>query len=379
MSKRGNGEGSIYRRSDGMWVAAVSVDGKRRVFYGSTRAKANEKLKRAFEDVRNGTLTDPTRLTVGEFLEGWLEDTARPRIRPLTYASYKVNVRHVRRSAVARVPLNKLTPPQVQAFLNRKLADGLSGKTVSYIRQTLRTALNDAVRWNLVPRNVAAVVPAPRKQYKEITPLQPEEIGVLLEAIRDSRHRPLYITALGLGLRQGEVLGLKWSDVDLERGTLRVQRQLQRFEGKLTISEPKSKQARRALDVPAFVAEALRDQQLRLEDERQFMGERWQEHDFVFPNTFGGPIEARVLLRDFRRRLDPVGLAHIRFHDLRHSCATMLLVEGVPPRVVMEILGHSEIRLTMETYSHVIPALRRDAADRIDGALRRATAPRLAG
>ncbi|HEY8853914.1 MAG TPA: site-specific integrase [Candidatus Dormibacteraeota bacterium] len=367
--KRGNGEGSVYQRSDGKWCGALVVAGRRRVIYGSTRQDAAQKLAKAMDAASRGLLRQPSRLTVGGFLDRWLEDTVKPRVRPLTYSGYAVNVRRHIIPALGDVRLDRLSPEQVQNLLNRKLKDGLSSKTVAYIRQVLRTSLDQAMRWNLVSRNVVTLVPAPRKERKVIHPLEPHQVGKFLSAVAGRRLEALYVTTLALGLREGEVLGLQWEDIDLRAGTLRVQRQLQRFGGRLQLVEPKTDRARRVLDLPQYLVKALTEHQKRQVIERLTAGAHWDERGLVFPTSVGTPLEARSLLRDFRQVIRKGRLPAIRFHDLRHSCATMLLVQGVPARVVMEILGHSDISLTMNTYSHVIPGLRKDAAARMEDLL----------
>src|SRR5450759_575525 len=367
--KRGNGEGSVYQRSDGKWCGALVVAGRRRVMYGNTRQDAAQKLARAMDAASKGLLRQPSRLTVSGFLERWLEETVKLRVRPLTYAGYAVNVRRHIIPALGDIRLDRLSPEQVQNFLNHKLQDGLSSKTVTYIRQVLRTSLDQGLRWNLISRNVVTLVPGPRKERKAIHPLQPDDIGKVLDAVAGRRLEALYVTTLALGLRRGEVLGLQWEDIDFRTGRLRVQRQLQRFGGRLHLVEPKTDRARRVLDLPQSVVKVLTDHQKRQVIERLTAGAHWDEHDLIFPTTTGTPLDARGLLRDFRQVLRKGKLPAIRFHDLRHSCATMLLVQGVPARVVMEILGHSEISLTMNTYSHVIPGLRKDAAARMEDIL----------
>jgi integrase len=321
------------------------------------------------EAANKGLLKQPSRLTVGGFLERWLEETVKLRVRPLTYSGYAINVRRHIIPALGDIRLDRLSSEQVQTFLNRKVEEGLSSKTVTYIRQVLRTSLEQGLRWNLISRNVVTLVPAPRKERKAIHPLQPHEIGKFLDAVAGRRLEALYVTTLALGLRRGEVLGLQWEDIDFRAGRLQVQRQLQRFGGRLQLVEPKTDRARRVLDLPESVVKALMEHQTRQVIERLTAGTRWEEHDLVFPTTVGTPLDSRSLLRDFRQVIRTGKLPAIRFHDLRHSCATMLLVQGVPARVVMEILGHSEIGLTMNTYSHVIPGLRKDAAARMEDLL----------
>jgi integrase len=273
--------------------------------------------------------------------------------------------------AIGHIPLNKLTPLHVQQLLNAKKIEGLSPKSIRYIRGTLRTALNQAVRWDLVSRNPASLVDGPRVVHYEIQPFTPEEARTFLAAMKGDRLEALYSVALTMGLRQGEALGLCWKEVDLEMGYLRVSKQLQRFDGETRLVEPKTARSRRTLALPASIARSLREHRDRQLKERAAAGASWIETGLVFTTPSGKPMDATRISKDFHRHLHRAGLAQRRFHDLRHSCATLLLVQGVSPRVVMEVLGHSQISLTMNTYTHVLPELRRQAADRIDELLER--------
>lgn len=236
---------------------------------------------------------------------------------------------------------------------------------------TLRTALNQAVRWDLLSRNPASVVDGPRVEHYEIRPVTPEEARNFLAAMKGDRLEALYSVALTMGLRQGEALGLCWKEVDLDMGYLRVSKQLQRFGGETRLVEPKTTRSRRTLALPASIARALKEHRDRQLEERSAAGDKWTETGLVFTTSKGQSIDATKISKDFHRHLDRAGLAQRRFHDLRHSCATLQLVQGVSPRVVMEVLGHSQISLTMNTYTHVLPELRRQAADRIDELLER--------
>ena len=254
----------------------------------------------------------------------------------------------------------------VQTLMNRKLQEGLSPKTVRYIRGTLRTAFNQAIKWDLLTRNAAARAEPPRLQPYSIQPLAPDEARRFLAAIRGDRLEALYSVALTMGLRQGEALGLRWSDVDEQRGYLRVTNQLQRVDSRLILVEPKTKGSRRTLVMPATIAAGIRNHHQRQLVERVAAGSRWMDMDLVFATNIGRPLEGSTVTRRFHQLLDGAGIPQRRFHDLRHSCATLLLVQGVSPRVVMEFLGHTEIGTTMNTYSHIVPELRREAADRMD-------------
>jgi integrase len=365
--KRSNGEGSLGRRPNGTWAAAVSLpNGRRKFFYGKTREEARRKLSAALHAIEVGTLTDARGITVGEFLDQWLAEVVAPNVRPWTYKGYEVHVRLHLKPAVGHIPLAKLAPLHVQQLLNAKKAAGLSAKSIRYIRGTLRTALNQAVRWDLIPRNPAALVDGPRVAHFEIRPFTPEEARRFLAAMKDDRLEALYSVALTMGLRQGEALGLRWEEVDLEMGYLRVSKQLQRFDGQTRLVEPKTSRSRRTLAMPGTIVKLLKEHRDRQLQERENAADKWIETGLVFTTAAGKALDATRVSRDFHVHLDRAGLAQRRFHDLRHSCATLLLVQGVSPRVVMDVLGHSQIALTMNTYTHVIPELRRQAADRMD-------------
>jgi len=345
-------------------------DGRRKYVYGDSREEVRRKLNITIHALEAGTLSDSRGLTVGEFLDQWLQEVVRPNVRAWTFAGYEVHVRLHLKPAIGNLALDKLAPMHVQQLMNRKASEGLKPKTIRYIRGTLRTALNHGVRWGLISRNAAALVSSPKVEQYEIKPLTPSEARTLLRSLRGDRLEALYSVALTMGLRQGEALGLRWPDVDLELGYLRVVKQLQRINGGLQLVEPKTARSRRSLAMPVAIVTALREHRSRQDTERRLASDRWTEAGFVFTTPEGKPLDGTAITKQFHRHLERTGLAQRRFHDLRHSCATLLLVQGVSPRVVMDVLGHSQIGLTMNTYSHVIPELRREAADRMDHLLR---------
>jgi len=283
-----------------------------------------------------------------------------------TYASYAAEIRLHIGPALGRFALSKLGPHEVQRYLNRELASGLSARTVQYHHAILRSALTQAVKWGLVPRNVAQLVESPRVRREEVRPLTPEEARHFLTAMRGDRLEALYTVALAIGLRRGEAVALRWDDVDLEAATVRVRRGLRRIEGKLQFLEVKSEHSRRTISLPRVVLATLRTHRVRQMEERLEAGDTWRDHGLVFPSRVGTPLEPRNVNRSFHRALKRAGLPPRRFHDTRHTCASLLLAQGVHPRVVMEILGHSRISVTMDIYSHVMPALQEEAADRMD-------------
>ncbi len=416
--RRSKGEGSISLRKDGRWAARISTGyhaGKRtrRWVYGETRADVVAKLRDLLHAQEQGSLPAPGRLTVEKFLLRWLEDSAKQRLRPRTFDSYAQVIRLHVVPTLGPVPLQKLRPQQVQAWLNGLQRAGLTPRTCQYARAILRSALAQAVRWGTVARNVATVVDPPRVPRHEIAPLQPEQARSLIEHAKEHRLSALFTVALALGLRQGEALGLQWNDIDIEAGTLNVRRALQRFGGdsaarrpllaerkrlrkllpeaegtearalllqQLTeiraklkaiktspqFVEPKSTRSRRTVALPDVVKSALRAHRVKQLEERLSAGKHWREMGLVFTTTIGTPIEPSNLTKEFQQLLTTAGLQHIRFHDLRHTAATFLLAQGVDPRTIMETLGHSQISLTLNTYSHVLPTLQRDAAERMN-------------
>jgi len=365
--KRGNGEGTVFRRKNGGWGAAMTLpDGRRKYYYGATREEVRRKLGGGIHAQDTGVFTDARGATVGAFLDQWLADVVKPSVRQWTYMGYEVHVRLHIKPILGRIPLDRLTPMQVQSLMNAKVKEGLSPKSVRGVRATLRAGLNQAMRWGMINRNAATAVELPRSRRFNIQPLTPAEARTFLESIRGDRLQALYSVALTMGLRQGEALGLRWSDVDLDLGYLRITKQLQRVDGVLQRVELKTDRSRRTLVLPASILQGLRDHRRQQVEERLASGGEWKESGFVFTTPEGLPLEGTTVTRHFHRHLDRAGLEQRRFHDLRHSCATLLLVQGVSPRVVMDVLGHSEIAMTMNTYSHVVPELRRDAADRME-------------
>ncbi|MCX6020328.1 MAG: site-specific integrase [Chloroflexi bacterium] len=266
----------------------------------------------------------------------------------------------------------KLTPQMVAALLKKKSASNLSPRRVQMIRAVLRKALNDALRMGLVARNVATLVDPPKQVRHEIQPLTPEQARQFLNAVKGSRLEALYVTAVTMGARQGELLGLRWQDVDLDGAVMRVANSLHRVEGEYRLAEPKTAKSRRTLPLPPITVAALRAHRVRQLEERLHAGdvwEDWQGAGLVFTREDGGPLHASTVTHGFQKLLERAGLPKVRFHDLRHTAATLLLAQGAPARLIMEVLGHSQISLTMNTYAHVMPAAMREAANHMQSAL----------
>ena len=373
--KRGNMEGSIVYRSDGRYMARYTVhtaEGpKRKALYGRTRAEVAAKLTKAMADRDGGLAFEAGNLTVGEYLDTWLTDSLRGTVRESTRVRHEINIRVHIAPALGRVKLKSLTPAHVRGLHCEKLDAGLAPATVRKIHLTLHKALSQAVTDGLIPRNAAAV-PAPRPTPKEMNPLSAEEARALLEAAREigDRFEALYVLAVTAGLRRGELLGLRWEDADLERGTLRISRALVREGSSYRSSSTKTKRGRRSIRLTPRAVSALKAHRKRqLEEKIKFAG-LWKDHGLIFATQAGTFVNPENLInRSFKPLLKRAGLPEIRFHDLRHTCATLLLGGGVHPKLVQELLGHATIAMTLDTYSHFLPSMGDHTAKAMEAAL----------
>jgi integrase len=358
--KRGNGEGSRPRkRPDGRWEARYTVHGsqgpKRKTLYGRTRHEVADKLARALSDRAQGLTFEAGSLRLREYLDRWLPDI-RGTVRQHTWERYEQIVRVHIEPTLGRVRLKDLTATHARGLYREKLDDGSSPRTVQYIHTTLRKALQDAVSDGLIPRNVADGIKAPKPKKKEINPLSPEQARAFLEAVRGDRLEALYSLAVQRGLRQGELLGLRWEDVELEAGTLQVRRTLALTKEGHVFEPPKNGKGR-SVELTQGASEALRNHLARQLAEMKASGDRYQDQGLIFPGEHGQPMRPYTLTGKLERILKRAGLPRIRFHDLRHTCATLLLSKGVHPKFVQELLGHATISITLDCYSHVIPAM----------------------
>ena len=267
--------------------------------------------------------------------------------------------------------MTKLSPQHVQQFYAQKLSEGLSSTTVRHIHAVLHRALVHAVKLGLVPRNVTDAVEAPRMRHAQIHPLSVAQARAFLEASRSERLHALYVLALSTGMRQGELLALRWQDVDLAHGILQVRASLRYQVGRgFVFEEPKTKHGRRSVALPPHAVKALHTHRARQEAERQRLGQAWRDEGLVFASEVGGPIEATNMMRgSFHRVVGRAGVPKIRFHDLRHTAATVLLGARVNPKVVSEMLGHSAISITLDIYAHVLPDMQQDAVTTMQGLL----------
>jgi len=374
MTRRGHGEGAIYKRRDGRWAGVVDLGyetGKRRrkSYYGATRREVQEKVAAALRARQQGLPILSDKLTLATYLVDWLK-TAQSSIRPRTWARYEQYVRVHATPTLGRVPLAKISPQHLQHLYRSRLDAGLSATTVAHLHAVMHRALRQAERWGLVARNVVALVDPPRGARREMTTLSAEQARALIHAAKDDRYGALYVVAVTSGMRQGELLGLRWRDVDLTAGTVHVRTTLQRAGDSLAFVEPKTSHSRRQVLLTELAVSAMRRHRVAQTSERLRLGAAWEDNDLVFANEIGRPVEASNLLRrSFLPLLRRAGIPRLRFHDLRHTAATLMLGRGVHPKIVSEMLGHSQVGLTLDVYSHVTPTMQREAASALDGLL----------
>jgi integrase len=305
--KRSNGEGSGRARANGTWEWRVHLeDGRRISAYGKTQGEAKRKCLDKVRQAKLGVDLKRTRQTVGEYLDWWLADVVKPTKAGTTHNLYEITARLHITSELGRVELGRLTPQGIQALLRKKEREGLSPRSVAIVRAVLRTALNHAMRLGAVERNVAALVDVPRQVRGERSWLAPTQARIFLDAVAGDRLAALYRMALSLGMRQGELIGLRWQDVDLDSCRLRVTRALDRAGNGQTFKEPKTDRSRRTLDMPSSVVAASQVHRDRQQFERQAAGRHWQESGLVFVTPVGTALDPANLLKAFKRHLEPV-------------------------------------------------------------------------
>lgn len=364
--RNSNGEGTVYRRKDGRYEGAVYVlttsgTTKRVRVYGATRAEAHTKLTEAKAKNDRGIPTTDKEWQLGDYLDYWLEDVVKPNRRPTTYESYESNVRNYLKPGLGAVRLTRLTVPVLQRFLNQQLGDGRSVRKVQMLRETLSTALTQAMYEELLPRNVARLVKLPGRESKDIEPWTPDEVTRFFDVARDHRWYPAFLLVALYGLRRGEVLGLRWEDIDTTASVIRIRQQVVRATGVIHIGPLKTRAGRRDLPLLTAVADEIanhRAQQMHVSGD-----------DLVFTTSSGSSIEPNKLTKVFYDICVQHGLRKIKLHHLRHTAATILKDLGVPARDTQLILGHSNITITQQIYQHDTMDSRRSAIERMGDAV----------
>jgi len=378
--KTANRSGQVIPRGENRWLVRIFLgrdeNGKRQYLNKTIRGikkDAEKYLTAKMRDKDLGINIQPATESLGKYLDTWLATVLKSRVRTRTYDDYASLIERYIKEPLGAVKLSDLRPGHIQQLYSSMLDRELSPRTVRYTHAILSSALKNAVKTEMIHRNPADVVELPRAERMEMLAMSPEEAGRFLAAVKDTRFAALFTFALTTGMRPQEYLGLKWSDVDMEKGTATVRRALVWSQKKglgWHFDEPKTSRSRRTLPLPASTVKALADHKRKQGEERLRAGSEWQDHGLVFTATLGAPYGIPGLTKQgFKPALKAAKLPAFRLYDLRHSHATLLLSNGENPKVAAERLGHSTIVLTLDTYSHVLPDMQQAASDRIEALL----------
>ncbi len=395
MARKPNGASSIYQGVDGSWHGRVTVgvrdDGgsDRRHVMGKSQAVVTRKVRELERQREDGSVRRPgSSWTVSRWLSHWVENIAAPFVRENTIAGYRVAVNTHLIPGVGKHRLDRLQPEHLESLYVGMMRQGKSPATAHQVHRTIRTALNEAVRRGYLSRNPASLAKAPRLVEQEIEPFTVDEVQLLLKTALNTRNGARWAVALALGLRQGEALGLQWSDVDLESGTLTVRRARlrprwqhgcgdtcgrkygghcpARVPERTATAETKSRAGRRSVGLPDELVLLLRGHRVEQEGERITAGQLWSDGGWLFSTQVGEPVNPRTDYDEWKRLLIAAGVRDARLHDARHTAATVLLILGVPERAVMGIMGWSHTAMAAR-YQHVTTAIQRDIAGRVGG------------
>ena len=378
MKRRAHHEGSVYQLADGRWCAAISLGRdakgrrKRRRVFAATQAKALARLRALQNQAAAGGLVDPTKMTLGDLLDRWLSTTVKTSLKENTYQSYEITCRvHIKPRFLGGMLLAKIRPDHVQALYAELAREEISPRTIKNVHLVLNLALGQAKRWRFIASNPCVDVEAPRRKRRKMSAWTAADAASFLDAAQQDRLWALYVLAIDAGLRQGELLALKWADIDLDARTVAVQRSLVEVRGKISEDEPKEEESVRSVAIGKASVDALRIHR------RSMLAEGNAAAEYVFCAPEGGPIhKSNLRTRSFYPLLEIADVPKIRFHDLRHTSATLLLAEGINPKIIQERLGHSDVRITLQTYAHALPHLQHEAAEKLDAALQRARRPK---
>ncbi len=376
MGKRGVHEGTIFKRPNGTWGAALQVDGRRKFVYAKTRKEVQEKLH-VLQLKREAGLFAPAvsvaalKLdTMEAFLEYWLQAVMKRSVRPNTWEHYALCVRRML-PYLGKVKVEALNAGHIRAMEARMLdEDRYAARTVRHCHAVLHNAMNEAVVSGLVARNPVGDLSPPRVERHEMHTLGREEVQRLLKIANGTRWHALWTVLVTTGLRLGEATALRWSDLDLSKGSAVIQRSVQRQRQRgMVFTEPKTRSSRRTVLLPPGAVTVLAEHRPIVEEQRDAAGSLWQDFDLVFPSLTGAPLDPARVNQALHTDLHKAGLPRIRVHDLRHTAATLLLEEGTHPKIVQDLLGHSSIALTLDLYSHVTPRLQDEAVLRMQDML----------
>lgn len=353
--QRGRGEGSISQRTNGRWEAKITVgydgNGKRirRAVYGDTKQEVQDKLRELQGQAQAGTLVDQSGITLAEYLTSWLANTVKPQTSPTTHARYDSLVRLKVSPHIGGLKVSSLVPIHVYHLMGELERAQESLWTRKMAGTLLHNALKQAVKLKLLSHNPAADVPRAKPLEKEMKFFTEEQVKVFIEAAKKRRVGALFILAVGSGMRQGELFGLTWEDIDFEKNLVSVRRTLAEVKGAFTVKEPKSKRSKRTITLPPFVMEALREHRTKM------LAEGHIKAPVFCAKTGQYQRKSNMLRQVFFPMLEKAGLPRIRFHDLRHTHATLLLAAGESIKAVSRRLGHASIDITLKVYAHLLP------------------------
>lgn len=383
--RRGNGEGGITKRKDGRFqgYATTGYDHatgkpKKKYFYGKSRKEVQQKITETLGKVQAGTYHEASKLKVAEWFKIWLEEYQELSLRATTYESYEMQARLHILPALGHHYLSKLETCHLQAFYNTKLQDGsrldgkkggLSPRTVRYQHTIIHACLEQARKEGKLLINPADSVKLPKDDNKEHKFLNTEQVKKLLKAAQESNYFAAYYLALNTGIRRGELLALRWRDIDLNEGAVKICQGLVRTKGGLKFHEPKTRFSKRTIGIGPAVIQVLKTHKKQQSEHRLSVGHAYQDNDLVFCNELGSPLDPRAITRHFERLLERAGLEKINFHGLRHTFATLSLQEGTDPRTTQEALGHHKVAFTLDVYSGVTAKMKQEATSRIGNLL----------
>lgn len=368
--KRGSGEGTIHQLPSGSWRAQITVDGGRLSFTAKTRREVQEWIKKTVGQVDKGLSYDGATTTVDEFFRGWLVSN-RPSLRPRTHQQYSQVVRDHILPYIGQTKLLALRPDQVQAMYDGLLASGKSARIVQLSHSILHKALGSALKMGSVTRNVTEATTPARPAKRMVEVLTDEQLDRLLVTVDGHRYKALIYMAVVTGMRAGELLGLRWSDLDWLSGEIRISRQAQEIRGTGTVfADTKTMAGRRTVIIGAQMLELLREQVKLIELMRKFARDQWKENDLMFPSSVGTVIGRSNFHKEWNRILETAGLSPMRFHDLRHMAASIMLVKlRRSPTEVASILGHAKTSTTLDIYGHMLPGMSQKTAKEIEDAV----------
>lgn len=369
--RRSNNEGTIYKRANDKWRAQITIDGQRLSFTANTQKECQNWLKQTILDINQGFTYNGTNITLEEFLDDWLVSIRSSRSKG-TLALYRRTVIKEILPKLGDIKITDIKPDLVQRFYDFKIKNGQSEHAVYSTHKVLRVALQHAVRLGMIPRNPCKPTVPPRPQQTEMTIYDEDQILRLLETAKsiDDQYYSLYYLAIHTGMRSSELVGLKWDDLDWELKTLQVQRQVFRPKGGgFEFTSLKSKSGHRTIILGDQMLQVLRNHHEHVRHLQKKAGDEWSDLNMMFPSRVGTPILGPNLRRGFRKLLRKSGLPKIRFHDLRHTAASLMLNYGIPVLIVSRRLGHSKPSITLDVYGHLIPSKQEEAAQLMDDLL----------